>query len=364
MNWFRRHFTGLRRWLILSYSAVTVAFLVMLMLAVAGLRLLTQNSATSQPQPWNNLYLFICLLMLPMGMIGIVSGVLISGDITRRLHYLAQAAESWSQGQFHIQVRDRAHDELGRLARDLNSMAEQLQKLLLTRQGLAVLEERQRLGRDLHDSIKQQLFVITMLVGTARAQISDQHQIKHILSEAERLAGQVHTELTALIYALRPVELASKGLKEALGEFVETWSRSTDITAQIHFADELLISLTAEQALFRIAQEALSNVARHSGATYVEVRLSREPRIVLLSVRDNGHGFDTASKVGWGIGLRSMHERVEALEGTLSIASNAKGTWLEARLPRSGEVHSGIQGQVMPEPMRETVRKDDERERQ
>src|SRR5258708_38457866 len=184
MNWFRRHFTGLRRWLILSYSAVTVAFLVMLMLAVAGLRLLTQNPATSQPQPWNTLYLFICLLALPMGVIGIVSGVLISRDITRRLQYLAHAAEGWSQGQFHIQVRDRARDEIGHLARDLNSMAEQLQKLLLTRQGLAELEESQRLGRGLHESIKQQLFVVTMLLGAAQANNTEQNQIKNKITES------------------------------------------------------------------------------------------------------------------------------------------------------------------------------------
>lgn len=337
MNWFRQHFTGLRRSFILSYSAVTLAFLVLLLLAVTGLQLVEQNPAVSQP--WNPLYLFICLLALPLGMIGIVSGVLISRNITRRLHNLAHAAEGWSQGQFHLQVRERGHDELGHLADDLNSMAEQLQKLLLLRQELAVLEERQRLGRDLHDSIKQQLFVLTMLIGSARAQISDQPQIKQVLSEAERLAAQVHTELTALIYALRPVELANKGLKETLGEFVQTWSRSTDITAQFHFADELLISLTTEQTLLRIVQEALSNVARHSGATEVEVRLTREPHAILLSVRDNGHGFDTTSKVGAGIGLRSMYERVEAVEGTLRIISNAQGTCLEARIPRSDEVH-------------------------
>jgi nitrate/nitrite-specific signal transduction histidine kinase len=102
------------------------------------------------------------------GVIGILSGMLGSRGIRRPLRQIALAADAWSRGDFSAKAQTASRDELGQLARDLNNMADQLQALLTTRQELAVVEERYRLARDLHDSIKQQLFVITLLVGGAR----------------------------------------------------------------------------------------------------------------------------------------------------------------------------------------------------
>jgi signal transduction histidine kinase len=281
----------------------------------------------------NHLYLLIFLLMLPLGLIGILSGILISQDFTWRLQHLAHAAENWSQGQFYVKVYDRANDELGQLAYAFNNMAEQLQHLLRTREELVVLEERQRLGRDLHDSVKQQLFVMTMLVGAARAQLNNSSQVEQTLREVEHLAGQIHLELTTLIHALRPVELAKKGLKTALREFTDLWSKSTGISAQLYLPEQLCIPLGTEQALFRIAQEAFVNVARHSGAQHVEMKLNIEQKIIQFSIRDDGHGFDVNSRVGRGVGLASICERVEELNGTVSLSSAANGTLVSAHIP-------------------------------
>ena len=171
-------------------------------------------------------------------------------------------------------------------------MADQLQTLLTTRQELAVIEERHRLARDLHDSIKQQMFVITLLVGAAREMVTDHAQATQTLDEAVRLTGQAQQELTALIHELRPLALAGKGLSAALAELLTGWEQSTGIAVETLLPDDLQAPFAIEQALYRIAQEALNNIARHSGATQVDLRLLREPERLTLRIQDNGRGFN------------------------------------------------------------------------
>jgi signal transduction histidine kinase len=275
------------------------------------------------------------VLVILASIVGTLFGILASRGITRRLRRITLAADAWSRGEFQTAVREPGRDELGQLATDLNTMAEQLQTLLTTRQELAVVEERHRLARDLHDSVKQQMFVITMLVGAARASVAGNAEAERTLSEAEQLAGQTQQELTALIRTLRPVALENKGLSAALQELCGDWSQRTGIGIGLDVPDELPLALNAEQELFRVAQEALANVARHSGATAVAICASVERESVLLKIQDDGHGFDPARRDGRGVGLSSMRERVEALGGSLLVFSGADGTCVEARVPAS-----------------------------
>jgi NarL family two-component system sensor histidine kinase LiaS len=274
--------------------------------------------------------------MLLASIVGTLSGLLASRSIRRRLRRIAEAAHAWSQGELQLAVARPGHDELGQLARDLNSMAGQLQQLMAAREELAVVEERHRLARDLHDSVKQQLFVVTMLVGTARGEVGDHPETAQTLREAERLASQAQQELTALIRALRPVALATQGFSAALRELCGEWSRRTGIAATVALPDDLPLSLTAEQELFRVAQEALANAAEHSGASAVEVQAGLDQETLTLWVRDDGHGFDPnqcTTAGGRGLGLGTMRERVEGLGGTLLVFSAASGTCVEARIP-------------------------------
>jgi NarL family two-component system sensor histidine kinase LiaS len=273
------------------------------------------------------------VLVLLACVVGTLFGVLVSRGITRRLQRIARAADAWSRGEFQATVRDAGRDELGQLAVDLNQMAGQVQQLLATRQELAVVEERHRLARDLHDSVKQQLFVITMLVGAAREAVAGTTEAERTLAEAEQLAGQAQQELTALIRTLRPLALSGQGLGAALGALVEEWAQQTGITAEARLAEAPALPAATEQALFRIAQEALANVARHSGASTVVVRLTVGPSGDLtLAIEDNGHGFDPA-RPGSGSGVLGMRERAEELGGVLLVYSDERGTRVEARLP-------------------------------
>jgi NarL family two-component system sensor histidine kinase LiaS len=273
--------------------------------------------------------------MLVVGVIaGVLFGFFIARGLTRRLRVLDEVTDEWSRGNFEVLTHDASGDELGQLARQLNHMAMQLQNLMQTRQELATLEERNRLARDLHDSVKQQIFATAMQVGAARALLPQQDSSAqtHLL-EAERLVHQAQQELTTLIRELRPAALEGKGLVAALRDYVTDWSRQSQIAAEVRVQGERPLPLVIEQTLFRVAQEALANISRHSAATAAEIHLACDAEEVTLTISDNGQGFPVAAPNGKGVGLRSMRERVELLGGHLTIASEPRqGTRVEACL--------------------------------
>ncbi len=186
---------------------------------------------------------------------------------------------------------------------------------------LAVAEERNRLARDLHDSVKQQVFATTMQLGAARVLLQHDPQAAHAhVVEAEQLAQQAGAELSLLIHELRPVALGDKGLAEALHTYSRDWSRQTHIRADMHLQGERRLPPATEHALLRVAQEALANVARHSQATAVTIDLTYAPEGVTLAITDDGHGFDSTT-AATGVGLASMRERIEGLGGCMHVTS-------------------------------------------
>ncbi|HYK84656.1 MAG TPA: sensor histidine kinase [Ktedonobacteraceae bacterium] len=268
---------------------------------------------------------------------GLVFGSLTSRGITRRLRRLASASDKWSHGDFTAIAIDTSADELGQMARQFNRMAEQLRNLLQARQKLASLEERNRLARDLHDSVKQQVFAVGMQIGATKVLLRrDVDAAEGRLLEAEKLVRQAQQELTTLIRELRPVALEGKSLVDALREMATAWSQQTGIVANVRVEGTQAMPLTVEEALFRIAQEALSNVARHSKATLVQLVLTIADEDVTLSITDNGQGFDTTHQAGMGVGLLSMQERMKALGGDVQLESTpGKGTCIIVHCKRA-----------------------------
>jgi signal transduction histidine kinase len=277
--------------------------------------------------------------LLCASIIGTLFGFMTARGFIRRFSHLSLAVDQWSQGNFATVVRDASSDELGQLARQLNRMAEHLQELLQTRQKLATLEERNRLARDLHDSVKQEVFAVSMQISTAKALLAhDVTAACERLNEAERLVRQSQQELTSLIRELRPVALEGKGLLGALRDLVNDWQHQTGIPVTFEQRGEARMPFVAEEALFRIAQEALSNVVRHSHARAVHLDLDSEYDEIRLAIADDGCGFDHLRPHGRGIGLLSMQERLVELDGMLEIVSaRNRGTTIVAqyRQPRS-----------------------------
>jgi two-component system, NarL family, sensor histidine kinase LiaS len=261
-------------------------------------------------------------LTIPAAIIGTVFGFVTAWSLTRRLRRLARAARAWSQGDFSVTARDRSKDELGQLSRELNGMAKQLENLLETRGELATLEARNRFARDLHDSVKQQVFATSLQIAAARALIEqDKETAESHLAQADELVRLAQKELNVLIHQMRPAALEGKGLSVALRDYAADWSRRSEIPAEVHVRGERETSLEVEQTLFRVAQEALANVARHSGAKNVEVDLVYDADRLTLRVADDGHGFDPAKDTGDSFGLRSMSERLARLGGRVDVES-------------------------------------------
>jgi len=183
------------------------------------------NSSTLSP-----IFVTLLITLIPFAIgavfVGALFGFLTARGLTKRIKHVSDAADAWTQGDFSVYAQDQSGDELGQLSRRLNSMAEQLQNLLESRGELATLEERNRLARDLHDSVKQQVFATTMQLGAAKTLIQSDPSaaLEHIL-EAEKLARQSQQELAFLIQGLRPAALDDQGLVAVLRTYVGDWSQ-------------------------------------------------------------------------------------------------------------------------------------------
>ncbi|HVN14775.1 MAG TPA: two-component regulator propeller domain-containing protein, partial [Anaerolineales bacterium] len=186
---------------------------------------------------------------------------------------------------------------------------------------LAVMEERNRLARDLHDSAKQKAFAALAQLGTANGILSrNQTGIKPHLNEAENLVYEVIQELTFLIQEIYPMALQEKGLSTTLREYIFEWENRNDITVNLNIRSGRRLKLDTEQAIYRIIQEALANVARHSQASRVEISIIYHADSLDVTITDNGRGFDVNQKVR-GMGLRSIRERVGSIRGSVQVQS-------------------------------------------
>lgn len=269
------------------------------------------------------------------GLLGSFFGLWTANGLTKRLTLVSQAAHDWSRGDFSVSIRDTTDDEIGKLTDDLNIMAEQLENLMDRRQELSIMEERNRLARDLHDSVKQQAFAASAQLGAAKARLQDKPEtaFDHLV-EAELLVGKVRQELTELIQELRPVEIKGKGLVSTIEDFVNDWRRRNAIDISVEIWGEYSLSLDVEKSIFRIIQEALANVLWHSRADQVDIVIDYRPDAMIMTIKDNGKGFVYQKNQGEGMGLKSMCERAGLIGGELLINSQpGQGTLITLKVP-------------------------------
>ncbi len=275
------------------------------------------------------------LLILPAVLVSTYFGFLSARRLDGRLSGLRNAMTAWQRGDFAARVVDESADEIGRFGMDLNEMAAELQSLLQTRQELAALEERNRLARDLHDSVKQHLVAVALQIGAAHALLADdQTAVAASLTEAGNLTHLAQRELGAIIFELQPVSLSQRGLAEALRLYVDGWSRQSGIKTALKITGERPLPPEVESALFRFAQEALSNIVRHSEADMVQITLDYGGDMLRFTIQDNGRGFDPAMAQPGGFGLTNMQQRINELGGEMELnTAPGQGTKLMACLP-------------------------------
>ncbi|MBD8035262.1 sensor histidine kinase [Solibacillus sp. A46] len=195
-----------------------------------------------------------------------------------------------------------------------------------------LLAERQRLARELHDSVSQQLFAASMLLSALTEQQQDEHAQKQ-LAQVEKVVQQAQLEMRALLLHLRPIALHNKSLAEGLEDLI------VELQEKVYFnidyqIEEINLSKAEEDHLFRIAQEALSNTLRHAKATEVELLLIARDQLAILRIQDNGLGFSNDGDKTSSYGLRNIAERAVEIGCTYKIVSVPnEGTIVEVKVP-------------------------------
>jgi PAS domain S-box-containing protein len=200
----------------------------------------------------------------------------------------------------------------------------------------AVMEERERLARDLHDAVSQSLFSASVIAeALPRFWERDPNLVQQSLADLHRLTRGALAEMRALLLELRPAALVETELDKLLGQLIEAIIGRTRLDASLEMEGQLRLPLEVKLNLYRIAQEALNNISKHARASRISVRLNGRPDRVLLCIRDDGRGFNPHQVSLDHLGLSIMQERAEAIGATLTITSRADyGTEVVVVWPR------------------------------
>ena len=206
----------------------------------------------------------------------------------------------------------------------------------VTRQS-AIIEERERLSRDIHDAITQAIYGISLFAEAAAgyAAAGKMDKVRQSIQSIQQASDQALRELRLLLYELRTERLARKGLVGALRERFQTVEQRAEIAGGVHAPPLNGLPVPLEETFYRVALEALNNALRHSRAKHVDVSLAIENGQLLMSIVDDGVGFDPATAIhAGGIGLESMYKRIGKVGGQLELLSRpGEGTRVVARAP-------------------------------
>jgi NarL family two-component system sensor histidine kinase LiaS len=280
------------------------------------------------------------LLLLPcMIPLGLIFAFATASGFTRRLKRLSDASRALAEGDLTRRVADDSGDEIGRLSRRFNRMAEQLQADSVRLRDLAAVEERRRLARDLHDGIKQNLFGIRLAAAAAVNLLdTDPQAAREKMLEAADLNRRAQEEMKALLEELRPPGFGERRPPAALEDYLKAFGREHNLETEWTATGSAELNPDRQQALFRITQEALSNIHRHARAGRISMAFTGRPDEVSLQIADDGRGFDPSVPAPVSAaGLRGIRERLAEFGGSLGIESTpGSGTRLIIRLPCSG----------------------------
>ena len=279
----------------------------------------------------------LLLLLLPLGTL---FGVLTSRRVVARLERLAAATGDFASGRLERRVLEHGEDEVGRLERAFNDMARRIEAMSAEQTRLvgenARTEERARIARELHDSISQDLFSVSLIAGGLQRALNADSPLQAQLGAMRDTVDATMSEMRALLLELRPALLDERGLVPALEDLCTAYQERLGVTVEARL-QPLELKPPGDHAVLRVAQEGIANAVRHADARHIRLRLARRGDRTELVVTDDGRGFDAERPEGaHGLGLRVMRERMRELGGSLTISSRpGRGTRLVASLPTS-----------------------------
>jgi signal transduction histidine kinase len=253
--------------------------------------------------------------------------IIFMGELRHRQNSLLWKA----QDELELRVEERTADldAVNRNLRDLSARLMQLQD-----------EERRRIARELHDSVGQTLAALSMNLSTVRSDVEQLARTAAALTDSECLVRDMVTEVRTISHLLHPPLLDELGLSSALRWYVNGFSQRSRIKVDLDMAEDFArFPAEIETAIFRVVQECLTNIHRHSESPIAKIRLRHSDREVTVDIEDKGKGIPpkklhelTAAGTP-GVGVRGMQERIRQLGGTLDITSGGHGTRIIVRLP-------------------------------
>jgi NarL family two-component system sensor histidine kinase LiaS len=300
-------------------------------------------------------------LGLTLGFSASIGGLMTARQVKLRLWEAGDMARRIARGDLSARLTTNSSDELGWLEQQLNLMAIHLETAVRELKDLAeqnrllsdearrgtALEERAKLSRDLHDTVNQRLFALSMRMAALRIRLEQmglKADLVNELKELEAIARDAHSQTRELILSLRPPTLEQQGLGPALEEYVKLTSAKENWQVIMDINKDIKIKGNVGEALFRLAQEALHNVAKHARARSVRVELTQTDEKVQLTIDDDGVGFYAeGARKPTAIGITAMKERMNDIGGTLEIHSvKGKGTRVQASIPLTDLKEVGI----------------------
>lgn len=298
-----------------------------------------------------SIFVFILLYVVLGLVVSLYVGYQSSNYIKVRLDSISVLITQFANGNYESSIYSVEDDELTRIGKELNELGGKLESQVNSLQRMAdeksefaksahktaVIEERQRLARDLHDAVSQQLFALTMMSEAAVKQFEKNPEIaKEQMDEVAKAALQSQTEMRALLLHLRPVHLSGDSLPTGIEKLIAELKQKSQVDFNVSIVKDLYLSETIEVHVFRIIQEALSNILRHAFATKVTVDISKHAKELFIHIRDDGKGFEVNNNLDkkTSYGLKTMRERSEELGGTFTVRSNVdEGTYIDIRIP-------------------------------
>lgn len=295
------------------------------------------DSGVQQALARNTRYLMV--MVMAAVIIGLVVSYWASYYLTRPLIRLVEAVRSVGRGDFSERIDSPGRDEVGRLGRAFNHMAEELQRKEAARRELmekvisSQEEERKRVARELHDDLAQQLSTVLLNLEAVDSRLADPES-QRLVRQARQIAEGSLAETRKLIGDLRPTVLDDLGLLPAIRSYAESHLTPVGTVAHVTARDvPLELPPSTELTVYRILQESINNIAKHAKAKSATISLSATNDTLLCQVSDDGCGFDPAAlaqnrgRLWSGVGLQGMEERARLLRAKLSVTSKpGRGT--------------------------------------
>lgn len=276
---------------------------------------------------------YVILFSIP---IGIACGVAAAHYVTRHLGRMNDVTESWRRGDFTARIALPNDDVLIRHSQHLNDMAQDLELYLRLKQDLAVGDERNRVARELHDTVKQKLFALGLQLATAKANPTVMEVAREPILEAETINREAQHDLMEIITQLRPTGAGDSTLHSRVGMIADDFKRRFDVDIELGDMGTMQTDAHVEHQLLRILHEALMNAVRHGKASRVTVAATVHGGVATLVIADNGGGFDMTRKTR-GFGIISMRDRARDLpDGRFDIDS-AEGEGTRLTISWKGE---------------------------